>query len=517
MSRWRILVVLALLTLPLLALAVLGSYYLWTLHWGFWAWWPMAGCMALGFALGWYWQRKRRLLRPADFDVPTHWTERDAGAWKLVEARAHTAAELPVERLTDTDQYLTTAREMAQELAAYYHPGARDPVSNLTIPEILTVIELAAHDLAELVDNYLPGGHLLTLRNWQQARQAADWYQSASNLYWAIAAVFSPVKTGARYAASQLGLAPPWQMLQQNLLLWFYTAYLHRLGTYLIDLNSGRLHVGAKRYRELVQQYTGGADADGAPEAPAVTVTLLGRVKAGKSSLINALLGEQRARTDVLPATASAQRYELHNPDTPSLSLMDTVGFSHAGARADQVAATGEAAQGSDVLLLVLHARDPGRQADVTFLDDLWAWFAVRPDLKRPPLIAVLTHVDLLSPALEWAPPYDWHRGSRPKEQNIRDAAAAARRQFGDRVADVVPVCAAAGKVWGVEEELLPAVMERLDEAHGVALLRCLKGEKDTGKVRKIFRQLLAVGREAARITWEQYTKPKPAPDEAKK
>jgi hypothetical protein len=68
-----------------------------------------------------------------------------------------------------------------------------------------------------------------------------------------------------------------------------------------------------------------------------------------------------------------------------------------------------------------------------------------------------------------------------------------------------------------VDEELLPAIMERLDEAHGVALLRCLKGEKDTGKVRKILRQLLAVGREAARITWEQYTKPKPTPDEAKK
>ena len=43
-------------------------------------------------------------------------------------------------------------------------------------------------------------------------------------------------------------------MLQQNLLVWFYTAYVHRLGTYLIDLNSGRLRVGVPRYRELVEQ-----------------------------------------------------------------------------------------------------------------------------------------------------------------------------------------------------------------------------------------------------------------------
>jgi hypothetical protein len=35
--------------------------------------------------------------------------------------------------------------------------------------------------------------------------------------------------------------------------LWFYTAYVHRLGTYLIELNSGRLRIGAARYRELMQ------------------------------------------------------------------------------------------------------------------------------------------------------------------------------------------------------------------------------------------------------------------------
>ncbi len=37
------------------------------------------------------------------------------------------------------------------------------------------------------------------------------------------------------------------------LLVWFYTAYVHRLGTYLIELNSGRLRIGAVRYRELMQ------------------------------------------------------------------------------------------------------------------------------------------------------------------------------------------------------------------------------------------------------------------------
>src|SRR5919108_167351 len=68
--------------------------------------------------------------------------------------------------------------------------------------------------------------------NWRQARAAADGYRRASNGYWLVSAVFSPLQTGMRYAASQLGMSRPWQQLQQNLLVWFYTAYLQRLGTY---------------------------------------------------------------------------------------------------------------------------------------------------------------------------------------------------------------------------------------------------------------------------------------------
>jgi hypothetical protein len=73
----------------------------------------------------------------------------------------------------------------------------------------------------------------------------------------------------------------------------------------------------------------------------------------------------------------------------------------------------------------------------------------------------------------------------------------------GDYAAGVVPVCTARGKVYGIDEGLLPALAEQLDEAHGVALLRCLRAEIDEGKVHKIFHQLLAAAQEAARIVWE--------------
>jgi hypothetical protein len=73
---------------------------------------------------------------------------------------------------------------------------------------------------------------------------------------------------------------------------------------------------------------------------------------------------------------------------------------------------------------------------------------------------------------------------------------------MGEYLVSCVPVCCAPGKVYGIEEWLLPTVMELLDEAHGVALLRCLRAEADTNKVRKIFQQLLAVGQQLGVHVW---------------
>jgi GTP-binding protein EngB required for normal cell division len=507
MSRWRLAVVGVLVGGPFLVLAGLGWYYLW-LRWGFYAWVPVTACMALGYGLAVHWQRGRRLLPPVEFPPPNYWTDRDREAWRRVEAKAEAASGLDPAKLGDLALYQSTTLEMAHDLAAFYHPDAQDPFGHLTVPETLAVAELVAHDLAELTDRYLPGGRQLSIDDWRRAQRWAQRVNRGVELYntvsWWVSGLLNPVGTAARYAASRAGISVPLQYLQQNLLAWFYAQYVRRLGRYLIELNSGRLRVGATRYRQLTGTADPAADGDKEAAAAAVTVTVLGQVKAGKSSLINALLGERRAATDVVPATSGVERYELRAGGVPTrLVLLDTVGYGHAGPKADQLAVTREAARESDLLLLVLHARNPARQADLATLEHLRAYFASRPDLRKPPVVAVLTHIDLLSPALEWSPPYNWLRPTRPKEQNIHDAVAALRGQLGDHLDAVVPVCAAEGRVYGVAEELLPALAGRLDEAHGVGLLRCLMAEADAGKVRVIVRQLAAAGREVARAVWE--------------
>jgi predicted GTPase len=522
MSRWRIVVVASLIVLPFLVWAGVGTYYLWITGWGFILWWPLMACVAAGYLLAWYWQHKRQLLRPPDFEVPVHWTARDQEAWKLVEKRAREAAGVSQDKLGEPDYYFQTAKEMAQELAAFYHPGTVDPVGNLTVPEILAVIELASHDLGELVEKHLPGGHLLTINDWKRAHQLTQWYSTASNVWWALSALFNPVQTGLRYAASRVGISEPLRMLQQNLFLWFYTAYVHRVGTYLIDLDSGRLRIGAERYRRMLLESERAASrtesvaekmaagpflgdgGDPIDQVKQVTIALVGQVNAGKSSLINALLGDERARTAVTPLTAGIERYDLHTPGIPTkLVLLDTAGYHQTGAKADQVKTTAEAVRGADLVLLVLHALNPARQADVDLLDQLGKWFESHPDLKAPPVVAVLTHVDLLSPALEWSPPYNWRRASRPKEVNVRDAVVTVRAQLGPRLANVVPVCTQPGKVYGIDEDLLPAVALLLEEVRGVALLRCLKAETNRDRIRRVFDQLLATGKAAAQLAWE--------------
>jgi predicted GTPase len=511
MSRWRVGVILALFFAPFVFLIGVGSYHLWDRGWTFYVWWPMALCFTASFLLGWWWQKKKQLLPAMDFGPIPHGTDRDQEAWRVVETRANAADKISMEKLSEPPFYLQTLHELSLEIARVYYPNTKDAYGALTVPEVLAVAELAGRDLSDLVQKYVPGSHILTINDWKNARSAVDWYRRARNLYWVASAVLNPVETVVRFAASKVATGQTWDLLQQNLLQWFYAAYVNRFGTYLIELYSGRLKVGVERHRQLLAQHEA-ADrlsdnpTDAAPPGPAeappreVAIALFGQVKVGKSSAVNALLGEQKAVTDVLPATSEVTRYRLPDPAGAStLVLLDTVGYGNEGPSEDQLRVTEDLARQSDLLLLVMHARNPARHADVQFLDRLKAWFATRPELKMPPVVGVLTHVDLLSPAMEWAPPYDWLHPQRPKEEQMRQAVQAALDQFAGRLTVVVPVCTVAGKVFGVDEGLLPVISEKLGEARMVAMLRCLKAEADDRKVRRVFEQIWAAGKEVAR------------------
>ena len=519
MSRWSAALITALVLLPLLIWLGISSWALWQTGHFVWMWLLFPVFWGIALILTRRWRSRFFMMAAPETEISMHWTPRDREAWAVIEEMAKHVEKISPDQLVDMQFYVDTARSMALRIAHCYHPKAKDPLSSLTIPEILAATQLAVEDLAELTDRYTPGGHLLTVKHWRSLTKVPDWYRTLSELYWPISILFAPGSFVGRYAASRWVLTPLLEAMQTNLLAWFYVSFVHRVGLHVIEMNSGRLRGGAKRYRAAMEKLIAkdpaarppGAEAlavaeasekqgDGQPvvqEHAEVTIALAGQVKAGKSSLINALLGERKAKTDVLPETRDVARYQLEMPRTgDKLVLLDTAGYGVHAAPPRQIEETAIAFQQADLVLFVMDASSPAREPDSVFLKRVANWFEERPHLRPPPVVGVLTHIDMLRPVMEWSPPYDWRQPAGKKAQHIAEAVEYNREKLGEHFSAVVPVCTDVerGRIYGIEEWLLPAVSVLLGEARASALIRNLHTEIDRERVRRVFQQLRNIG-----------------------
>ncbi|MBA4190027.1 MAG: hypothetical protein C0467_18740 [Planctomycetaceae bacterium] len=523
MNRARLVLLALMFLTPPATLIGFGSYYLWE-HDRLWVWWPLLACFGIAYFLSWRWTRRGGGVLPkTEVPPPGYWTDRDRIAWEKVDAKAKSFESVSLDQISNARHYTEIALDLATEVGLVFNPDSEDPFDNLTLPEVLACVELAAADLEGMVQKYIPGVHMLRIRDVKRAKKAYNLYKAGQDVYWVGAAVVSPISTGLRYLASRGAIGTLMNRIQSNLILWFHTAYIHQVGRYLIELNSGRLKVGVKRYREIlaahqeppadnvadrtagptaeatVEATTPGATA-ATPAAPtkAITIAVLGPVKAGKSSLVNALLGKQLATVDRLPV-ASGIRYDTKLAGGQPVTLFDTSGYGEQVSDHDFAAAV-EASRDADLILLVTPAMSPGRVADVDLLDRLKAWFAEKPHLRMPPVVTVVNQVDLLSPKAEWAPPYDWKSGSRPKEANMRECVAAVKEQVGPRAADIVPVCARSGETFGIVDGLVSVVVSHLDHARGAAILKAFDaaaGERPVGKMADQLGNVMSAGMNA--------------------
>jgi len=127
---------------------------------------------------------------------------------------------------------------------------------------------------------------------------------------------------------------------------------------------------------------TSAADARGFPNDRLPEIALIGRSNVGKSSLINALVQQQVARTSAAPGkTRLANVYRVRRGGRPAFYLVDLPGYGYARGGDPSArefnrlteAYFGRAAQ-IGVLLLV-DARHPGLESDL----DAWAWLETQP------------------------------------------------------------------------------------------------------------------------------------------
>jgi len=293
---------------------------------------------------------------------------------------------------------------------------------------------------------------------------------------------------------------------------------MRQMGFYLIEMNSGRLRGGADAYRRAFPVESARSQPPATRESSLysagvqpVTVALVGQVSSGKSSLINALTGAQQAAVDILPKTRNVERYQVQvGEPSASVTLLDTPGYGEAGASADQLDQIRVALQESNAVLVVMDAHSPAREADRRTIRELEAWYQSQPQLKPPPLLGVLTHIDLLRPVLEWSPPYDWREPSRPKEQSIDEAVRYVEKIFAGSLIGLVPICADAARqrTWGVLEELIPALTALLNDAQSAALLRAFEKDLDRDRLKTLLKQVQRMGSSLLQAWIEERLRP---------
>lgn len=488
--RWRHGLVLLLILAPVLVFLVAGGWSLWETGRLPLLLWMLPLCWGAAYLLARQGGGRDDVPVPA-VEAPRHWTEQDEAAWRLVERQQRAVTEISPQQLTEPQFFLDTAMELAADIARHYHPKAKDPLGSATVIEVLGVAELAIEESAQWVDEHVPGSHLLTLDHWRTLSKAPGWFRTARDLTWLSSLLLNPAGA-VRHFSTRLAANSATRQIQANVVAACYVAFVRFAGFYLIEMNSGRLKGGAGPYRRLREKLQSAVAEPGT-----VRVALVGQVNAGKSSLVNALLGENEAEVGVLPQTRKTQQFRFRLPDaSDELVLLDTPGYGEAGATAVQLEEITLALREADLVLLVMDATNPARQPDLEVLSKLRQPSASQPSLRVPPTIGALTHIDGLRPLMEWSPPYDWQHPSTEKERTIREAVDYNHQTFGELCQGMVPVCTdvSSGRAYGIEQWLLPAMIALLEEATACSLIRSLHLEVKQAQIQKLFRQLYKAG-----------------------
>jgi len=434
--------------------------------------------------------------------APEFWTARDAAAIAIVEKYRAEAADVDRNTIADPARYQQDAEALAAQLSEHYHGKQREhALEPLTMIEILAVIHLAVEDLEEWVLQNIPGSDLATIGQLSQLPELAKFLDGVQKFVYFASSLFDP---------SKLLSYPLWRKagrvtieIQNEFVRGLYQQYLGLIGYYLIDMYSGRLRGGARQYRDRFgRMATAVHAADGqleqlsAVKDVATTIAVMGQVKAGKSSLINALIGDTVAPTGILPQTRQVQRYEYPIPGSNNVvSLLDAPGYDEADVTKKQLREIEIASEAADLMLLVMAANVSARQADLAMVKQLDQHYRDRPHLKPPVIVAVLTHVDLLRPLREWSPPYDWRNPNTLKEQSIAGAVDYVRELFGDRVSGYA--CVYTGDTYesdtSVLDELVPQIVQNLSQGKSVAILKAFYKQLGSQRLQRLLKQTLGL------------------------
>ena len=484
-SFWRQIAMGVLIALPLFVLMVLGVFWLIHSEWFLPAFIAMALAGIVVAFLG-HSVRKAAVNPNASIQsTDSAWAPAENDAWLVVQDIAKNAQSNPP---LDLKEFQGLATDVVQKVAQHLHGASDVSWIRFTLPEILQATEQAAKELRESVRTRIPGAESVSIADVMVIYRLYVKHQTKGKVVWwayrfsrFIAAPQIAVVQEAKSYASGKALDATFTVLQG----WVARLFAEELGRAAINLYSGRYRLAATEAIEGINQ-----SAPSAKGPVPIRILLAGQVNAGKSSLTNALLGCVKSPVSELPTPGGIREFRIDPNNELDLVVLDSPGLTALGENKQILI---DSCREVDLVIWLAQANNPARAIDAQALSEIRDWFKANPKIKPPPMMLVMTHIDKISPAKEWAPPYDIVRGETAKASGIRKAMEQVGKTLGISDQTMIPVALRSNEepynldaLWSsigcnLSDAQLTALDRELKKGRGFSTLKELKKLRDGG------------------------------------
>lgn len=422
-------------SLPLVVMLGAGMSCLFSVHWGL-----VATCILMISGGG-----VLLVLGGRDWLFPPRPAsagEKEAGR-EAVEGILSGSLPQQASRIHDMASWIGIAERLDREVALVVS-GSESGWRGRSLGEWLRGIESLSRELERLVRQAVPGSRHISIGSWLEAGGWLGWLGRVTSGGGALMSAI-PSRGGLTGMAFSWVAGQVSRQMDDYLNQVLFRAVVRQTGKFLIELHSGQWRDPDKN-----------VELNSSEEARPVLL-IVGSAGAGCSTIAKAL----RELTE-MAGWEIRESSSLWSTDSGSKGLSLVT----------------DTARQADAVLLVVKAVGAARDPEIRLLDRLReSW---RKGEVPPPLLGLLSAVDMVVPPLEWNPPYDPEKGIGRKEQSMRASLEAARKCFGERVGEWRLTGCRDGSWWGLSEGVVPWLNASLERARGVGLAREMASEGES-------------------------------------